>query len=708
MRDGNPDIDFLLKTQIGRDDPSVDSGFPDLDFLPTAAPFEEAVDLQVLWEQQAALRQSAEETTAESAPAVVDAPLEPVGARRFAEPDPLEQEIQAREAGASPTERLSPAPEPALQSEVEDEREDSSPLTALGERAPQAGGRMARWLRLPQLAVATYQVGLDIGSSSVKYVILKRGVKGLQLEDCGVLPLPGNLRGVQNTAANEELIRLLEQRLPLRKMVGQPLSTSISGLEVVFRSFSVPRMPKKDLKEAVPWAARNHLPFPVEAAQFDFEALEPTREEPTKLRVHLLAAKSELVTGHLELLRQLRLQPSRVSGNSVAVAELVRRAKDFDTEGCQLVMDIGAGTTRLAFLCQGELQFVREITTASDDFTEVLTGAIFFEGRQVVWSAKQAEEMKRLYGIPEEDAEGETPDGVPLREVAVQMRPVLERLVNEVQRSIDYYQGRFKGAQVNRVHLCGGGALLKNLDRNLARHLGVEVQTLDPFGVLGLDQRLPEEVAEQSPMYATSMGLALETRRGLNLLPEPLRAVRTLHAVHKVLGVATVLAALVFGVLSAVMIFENTSLESSLQLLQNEYSRLQPRRQLYLQILENVQRRQGRLAELEAMIEPGHNAVQHLRAVSALTPQDVVLTRVRIETRRQTAVVEEARGKVVEKKFDVLRLEGIVRGGEELPGVRLARYLLALEGSGYFRDIEVVERGEDGDGNLRFTLDCRL
>lgn len=60
---------------------------------------------------------------------------------------------------------------------------------------------------------------------------------------------------------------------------------------------------------------------------------------------------------------------------------------------------------------------------------------------------------------------------------------ILEDLVGELQRSIDYYASR--GGNVSRVVLCGGGSKLRGLSGYLGRSLGTQVEMYDAFNGLG-------------------------------------------------------------------------------------------------------------------------------------------------------------------------------------------------------------------------------
>ena len=70
--------------------------------------------------------------------------------------------------------------------------------------------------------------------------------------------------------------------------------------------------------------------------------------------------------------------------------------------------------------------------------------------------ADQAERLKREYGIPAPSEADRQAEGIPLAQIGAMIRPALDRLAVEFQRSFAYYQERVGGPPVTRVDTLGG------------------------------------------------------------------------------------------------------------------------------------------------------------------------------------------------------------------------------------------------------------
>ena len=114
-------------------------------------------------------------------------------------------------------------------------------------------------------------LGLDIGSSAVKFVDLKETSKGYELENCGTRPLPPETivdGSVMDTTTVVEAIRDLVSQYRIKK---RDVAISVSGHSVIVKKISLPQMTGRyddqllhfaamiRGKERNPWSAAHEL-----------------------------------------------------------------------------------------------------------------------------------------------------------------------------------------------------------------------------------------------------------------------------------------------------------------------------------------------------------------------------------------------------------------------------------------------------------------
>lgn len=95
------------------------------------------------------------------------------------------------------------------------------------------------------------------------------------------------------------------------------------------------------------------------------------------------------------------------------------------------------------------------------------------------------------------------------------MAPVLNDLIAEIRRSIEYYTSRFQ-SQPDRVLICGGTAKLKDLDSLLQTELGLPVIVANPLqNVTVFSKALSQDYLEEvAAVFPISVGLAIRDMIG--------------------------------------------------------------------------------------------------------------------------------------------------------------------------------------------------
>src|SRR5687768_15564310 len=118
-------------------------------------------------------------------------------------------------------------------------------------------------------------VGLDIGSSSVKAVQVKRSKRGVELLAFGMEPLPPQTivdGTIMDQGAVSEGVKNLWGRLKLRQ---KDVAIAIAGHSVIIKKIAVPPMSPAELLEQIPYEAERHIPFAKDEVEIDYEVTNP-------------------------------------------------------------------------------------------------------------------------------------------------------------------------------------------------------------------------------------------------------------------------------------------------------------------------------------------------------------------------------------------------------------------------------------------------
>jgi len=364
----------------------------------------------------------------------------------------------------------------------------------------------------------TETIGLDIGSHSIKLVGLKVTSQGPLLTQARVKEIPYGGEKEDNAFIAETLKALLREA----GLKPGKVSLTASGSGVNIRCISLPSLPKAELPEAIRWEIKSQLPFPIESARIDFHALDEFEEEGVK-KIHLIvvACPSQLIDRTLSIAEKAGLQPTHLDVAPFALWNALLTFHGLEKDKGVALLDLGSEKTGIHIFHNGVLQFSREVTPAGADITHAIMEGIS-SGEEPSLLYERAEKIKREIGIPAETSpervEGES---IPVAKISFIIRPVLEKLAAEINRSLDYYRSQFHVERIDRLLLTGGGANLRNVASYLADELRLPVECFNPVKEVLFDSRMVDaQVLEEMGLrFTAAMGVALPAPKRIELLP---------------------------------------------------------------------------------------------------------------------------------------------------------------------------------------------
>lgn len=362
----------------------------------------------------------------------------------------------------------------------------------------------------------TEMIGIDIGSHSIKLVGLKMTSKGPFLTYLEIQEIPYGKTEVKEVS---EILSGMVRRAGLR---GKKVRVSLSGSGTMIRQVIIPSMPKSEMKEAVRWEIRGHLPFPIDTAQIDFHLLDEFVEEGVKkLNLMVVACPENLIKRTLAILEGTGLKITHLDVAPFALWNVLIFLNLLPPNETISILDLGAEKTGIHIFKDGILQFSRDITPAGMDMTRAIMEEIpSKETPQTLY--EEAERIKEEVGIPSESQpKGRIKGPINLSKISFLLRPWLERMAGEIRRSMDYFRSQFNVERIDRVLLTGGGAGLKNLLPYLANELNCPVEPVNPLkGILFDSKKIdPETIEQKGSAWTIAFGMALPEPKRIELLP---------------------------------------------------------------------------------------------------------------------------------------------------------------------------------------------
>jgi type IV pilus assembly protein PilM len=334
--------------------------------------------------------------------------------------------------------------------------------------------------------------GLEIENCSLKAAWIEQKRTKFEFISCGKKILP---RGIiqaeqildaQKLAAEIKNVMALAQPKSIRM---KNVIFSIPEAKAFIRTIQIPKMTKKEAREAVKWETEANIPISVDKVYLDWQII-GTEGEMSEVLV--VAIPKNIIDSYFQAVTLAGLVPFAVEVDIFATIRSLTAS--IETSEPILIADIGAENTSLAIVQNQIPYFTSSIPLSGNTFTEALQ-------KELGISWEKAEETKFKFGM------GKMEEEETLFKI---FNPLIENLASEIEKSIYFFEESINSkVKVKKAILAGGAALLNQLPRYLASRLNMEVITGDPLPKIDISS-FPFEVSPRDVLsYATAIGLAL-------------------------------------------------------------------------------------------------------------------------------------------------------------------------------------------------------
>ncbi len=347
-------------------------------------------------------------------------------------------------------------------------------------------------------------VGVDIGTSSIKIVQLKKEKERAILETYGALAAGPYAKLSVGQAAQLPETSVMEMIQDLFKEAGakaKNVAVSVGLRNTFITTIEMPAAVKGNLGDIVAIEARRYIPLPISEVLLDWWIIPPAlesneesgNEAPKRemMDVLLVAIYKEAVENYKKIFEKagLKIQLFEIEIFSAIRSGIGREISPV------LILDFGASMTKMAIVDYGVVRLVHTFDRGSQDLTLALSSSLGID-------FQRAEEMKQEIGFSPRPEH---------KEIVSILEPIVQYIFSEAGHFATDYRRKYNRS-VGKVILTGGGALFKGITDVGVKSFGIEVVLADPFSKVEYPALLRAVLKESGPIFATALGLAL---RGL-------------------------------------------------------------------------------------------------------------------------------------------------------------------------------------------------
>jgi type IV pilus assembly protein PilM len=338
-------------------------------------------------------------------------------------------------------------------------------------------------------------VGLDIGSSCIKAVELKRTRAGVELAHLGLEPLASDVVVDSMIMDSPSVSTAIGKLFSAAGIKTKAVATSVSGHSVIVKRIAVPAMTEEQLAESIKTEAAQHIPFDIDVVNLDYQVLSEDLNGP-QIDVLLVAVKKDKILNYTNVLNMAGKTPAVVDIDAFAL----QNAYEFNYSPAPgttvALLNLGASVMNINIVKGTTPLFTRDVSVGGHQYTDSLQKEL-----DLNFDDAEALKLGKKVGTVSEDA------------TAPILQQVTEIIVLEIQKTFDFFRATAAGEHIERIYLAGGSSKVSGLMEALRQEFSLPVEVLNPFARINYPGAGPaaDVIGENAGQLAVAVGLALRS-----------------------------------------------------------------------------------------------------------------------------------------------------------------------------------------------------
>jgi len=345
-------------------------------------------------------------------------------------------------------------------------------------------------------------LGVDIGSSAIKVVQLKKKNGKAVLETYGVLslgPYGQSEIGSVTNLKTEDIARALIDVMKESNVTTKSAVVSIPSLSSLIFTLSLPeKIGENQLSKIVPLEARKYIPVPISEVTLDWfmipeelESFENNEDKDTKksgnIEVLVVAIHNDILSKYQDILKKTDLHSDSFE---MEIFSNIRSSFNHEVAPI-LLIDFGASKTKISIVETGIVRTFHVVNRGSQDISRNISQSLNIP-------FEEAEKLKRSVGLDEKIDQR-------VEKIA---RLSVDYIFADINSVVLNYEKKYN-KNISKVILVGGGSLLKGLLDYSKENFKVEVVYSNPFSKTEAPAFLGPILEVSGPEFSVALGLAL-------------------------------------------------------------------------------------------------------------------------------------------------------------------------------------------------------
>jgi len=514
---------------------------------------------------------------------------------------------------------------------------------------------------------------IDISSNQIKLFCLELKT-GIKISACKISDFP-------QEKSNIFILDLLQSFIKDNNILHKNVILIPRLSSCVIKRLELPFVPKEEISQAIKWKIKDELSFNLSNVVLDYQIMNKKEKDGAQiLDINCIVAPQEEIVSQVMLLKEIGLRCALVSFAPFGYAKIIQKYLKI-SEATVGVLNLDEENSYISVYKNGILDFYRELPITIKKFRNSLSDVLITDKGPVKLTPEEINEVLFKGGIPTENSTSVSNIGP--GQILAMLRPDLERLQQEIKRSLIYRETQFQVEKVELLLIGGKGIKIPNLEKFLNEEVSLRTKILSSPAGIEIATSVNKDLVDTN---LSSIGISLDVG-GINLLPREFRSEKIEMA--QKLSIRWV-ALFIFAVFMVYFVLAKVEIGLHQKRLENS--------QGYLRVLYQVKIAKDKLDKFTNFI----NTIKSKEVASG----DILKV---LSNIADPGIFFE--NFTVNFEYKTGSITGTIKSTDDNSDALLVKLTDGMDDSGYFKDINItsVERsGDDGQSASKFNITFQL
>jgi len=333
----------------------------------------------------------------------------------------------------------------------------------------------------------TSYFGLDIGSTAIRFVQLKKGGSNPVLVNFGEIPMPPGLEASDSAGDRDKVVALIKQLLKDKKVTEKNVVVGLSSNKIFASVIETPKLDKAQLSKAIVFQAEKYIPMAMDQVKLDFAVVDQNEAAKT-LEVLLVAAPNTVIAKYADIVEKAGLEPLALEANALAVSRSLIQSKTI----AALILDFSQFDSDITIVSNDTPRLIRSISVGRMTLVKSVS-------QELGLDETQAEQFVQKFGLTQSKLEGQ---------VYKAIKPSLDSIVAEIKKSVQFFASKYPQQKLEKLIITGSASTIPELAAFFATSTGMPVEFGNAWANVSYPGNLQDTLAGISNNYAAAVGLA--------------------------------------------------------------------------------------------------------------------------------------------------------------------------------------------------------